>query len=179
MRPQLGSLIGANGGLVFVLVNAGALPGPVALALRVLAAIAFVAVIIVTLRSGSRTPAGPPPDRRAWRIYLVSVVAMVAAFPLGSLVLTRGFGRPELVLPWVVLVVGAHFLPFAAAFRAGIFRAMAWTLIAIALVGGLATVLVDPVASPLTGVLAGFALLAFSAAAPLQWLRRPVAQRAG
>lgn len=82
---------------------------------------------------------------------------MVAAFPLGSLVLTRVVGQPALVLPWVVLVVGAHFLPFAAAFRAGIFRAMAWTLIAIALVGGLATVLVDAVASPLTGVVvAGF-----------------------
>ena len=86
-----------------------------------------------------------------------------------------------MVLPWVVLVVGAHFLPFASAFRTGIFRSMAWTLIAIALVGGLATVLVDPAASPLTGVLAGFALLAFSAAGPLQWLRRPVdaASRAG
>lgn len=155
MRPQLGSLIGANGGLAFVLVNVGSLAGSVAWALRLLAVIAFLAVIGVTLRSGSRTPAGPPPDRRAWRIYLICVVAMIAAFPLGSLVLTRVSGQPALVLPWVVLVVGAHFLPFAAAFRAGIFRAMAWTLIAIALVGGLAVVLVDPVASSLTGVLAG------------------------
>lgn len=80
------------------------------------------------------------------------------------------------MLPWVVLVVGAHFLPFAAAFRAPIFRAMAWTLVVIALAGGLATVLVDPVASPSTGVLAGLALLAFSAAGPLQWLRQPVGQ---
>lgn len=158
--------------LVFVLVNAGSLPDPVALVLRVVAVVAFVAVIVVTLRSGSRTPPGPPPDRRAWRVYLVCVVAMVAAFPLGSLVLTRVFGQPALVLPWVVLVVGAHFLPFASAFRAGIFRAMAWTLVAIALVGGLATLLLDPVASPLTGVAAGVALLAFSAAGPLRWLRR-------
>lgn len=142
-----------------------------------LAVIAFLAVIAVTIRSGSRTPAGPPPDRRAWRVYLVCMVAMVAAFPLGSLVLTRVFERPVLVLPWVVLVVGAHFLPFAAAFQAGIFRTMAWTLIAIALIGGLVTVLVDPVASPLTGVVAGFALLAFGAAGPLQWLRRPAPQR--
>jgi hypothetical protein len=174
VRPHLGSLIGANGGLVFVLVNAGELPGRSALPLRVIAVIAFIAVIGVTLRSGSATPGGPAPDRRAWRTYLICVVAMVAAIPLGSVVLTRTFGQPTLVLPWVVLVVGAHFLPFAAAFRAGIFRALSWTLIAIALVGGTAAVSVDPTVAPLTGVVAGFALLAFSAAGPLQWRRRPV-----
>ncbi len=177
MHPQLGSLVGAIGGLVFVLANAGGLPGGAATALRVVAVVAFVAAIALTIRSVPRTAGHPPPDRRAWRVYLICVVAMVAAFPLGSLVLTRALGRSELVLPWVVLVVGAHFLPFASAFRAGIFRVLSWALIAIALVGGLVTVLVGPAASAGTGVLAGFALLAFAAAGPLRWLRHPV--RAG
>jgi gamma-glutamylcyclotransferase (GGCT)/AIG2-like uncharacterized protein YtfP len=121
-------------------------------------------VIILVLRSGRRPVAAPDPaPGGAGRTYLISVVAMLAAFPVGGWLFTRVFDQPALVLPWVVLAVGLHFLPFARAFRAGIFAALAWTLIAIAVVGGVLTVLVDPRASPWTGVAAGFALLAFSA----------------
>jgi membrane protein implicated in regulation of membrane protease activity len=65
----------------------------------------------------------------------------------------------------LVLVVGAHFLPFARAFGAAVFTGLGWMMVAIAAAGGLAVLLLGPHASAWTGVAAGFALLAFSGAA--------------
>src|SRR5918998_123970 len=125
MRPALGSLIGAVGGLVFVLVNAGGLP-----------------------------------PRESLRPYLVAVGAMAVAIPLGSVALRRLVDRPELTLPWVVLVVGLHFLPMAAAFGGPVFRTLGLGLALVALLGGALTLLAGPVWASATGVAAGFALLA-------------------
>ncbi|MFD1049576.1 FAD-dependent oxidoreductase, partial [Kibdelosporangium lantanae] len=52
----------------------------------------------------------------AMRVYWTCVVAEVVGFFVGAQVITRVFDRPDLVVVWVVLVVGAHFVPFAAAF---------------------------------------------------------------
>jgi len=56
---KLGSVIGASFGLIFVLVNTGSLPAAVAVLFRVLAVIAFIAVLIAVVVAGRRpTPAG-------------------------------------------------------------------------------------------------------------------------
>ena len=59
---KLGAPIGAGFGLGFVLANTGALPSGVAMVLRVIAVVAFVAVFVM-LRRG-RSLMGPFPRRR-------------------------------------------------------------------------------------------------------------------
>lgn len=162
--PRLGSLVGVVGGLVFVLVNAGALPG--ALVWRVLAVAA--AVVVVALLATRPVAGAGPPSREALRTYLVSVGLMVVAIPVGAAVL-GALGEERLVLPWVVVVVGAHFVPFASAFAAPVFRLLGLALVAIGAVGAVAALAGAGDAPEATGVAAGSALLA-AAAAPL--LRR-------
>jgi hypothetical protein len=115
------------------------------------------------LRTGAGSP-GPQPSPDALRTYLVCLVGEVVAIPLGAQVLVRAVGRPELVLPWVVLVVGVHFLPFARTFRVPLFAGLAWTLVVLGLLGGVLAVVVGPVLASATGVVAGFVLLAFAGA---------------
>lgn len=101
-----------------------------------------------------------PPEPRALRTYGISVIAMLLLFPVGNLLL-RSIGRPELMLPWVVLVVGAHFLPMAWAFRAPVLRAVGGGLVAVAVLGAVLVLTVGP-GWPVsaTAVAAGSALLA-------------------
>jgi hypothetical protein len=160
--PRTGALIGAIGGVLFVVLNAGALGSPTSIVLRVVGVAAFALVLWWSVLRPSAGRPGPRPEPSALRTYLLCVVGEVVAIPLGAQVLVRVVGRPELVLPWVVLVLGVHFLPFARTFRVPLFATLAWTLVAIGLLGGVLAVLVGPVLAATAGVLAGFVLLAFA-----------------
>lgn len=154
---QLGAIIGAVGGLVFVLVNSGDLPG--ALLLRALGVAGFVFVVGHALL---RVPPAPPqPSSRALRTYSLCLVAEFAAIPIGAALLNR-WSHAELVPVWVVLVVGLHFVPFAGAFRLPLFGWLGLTLVAIALVGGGAALSGVDDAELWAPVVAGFVLLWFS-----------------
>ena len=156
---QLGSVVGVVGGLVFVLVNAGPLPAsPAWRGLAVASAAAVVALLVVR-----PAPAPVEPSTGALRVYLVSVGAMVLAIPVGAAVL-NGLDRPGLVLPWVVLVVGLHFVPFARAFAAPVFSVLGAVLVLVAVVGAGAALAGADHAGAATGVAAGLALLAAAAA---------------
>jgi hypothetical protein len=161
-RIPAGSVIGAIAGLVFVLANAGELPA--AAAFRTAGVVAFVLVVVVVLRGPRAEP--PRPSRGALRTYVLCVAAELVAVPVGALVIRTLDGPPELVVVWVVLVVGVHFLPFAWAFGLPVFGVLARTLIALALVGGALTLAVDAGAGPWTAVAAGFVLLGFAATGP-------------
>lgn len=172
-RP-IGSIIGAVAGLLFVLLNAAAMPLPVVW--RVAAVIAFTAIGWWLLRPGSAVPQ-PPPDRSALRTYGLSVTAMVVSIPVGATLLTNVFDRPDAVVVWVVFVVGVHFVPFARAFEMALFYWLALTLVLVAVVGGIVTVATgDSHAPGVSGVVAGIVLLAFSATGPRilrQWSPAP------
>lgn len=162
-RP-LGSLVGAVAGLAFVLLNAGAVP-----ATRVWQVLAVVAALViawfVVLRGPRVTQAAP--DRAAVRTYGFAVTAMLVAIPVGASLLTNVLDRPHAVVVWVVLVVGAHFLPFARAFALPVFRILALSLLTVAVVGAVPTLASDSAtAAGWTGVAAGFVLQAFSAVGP-------------
>lgn len=162
-RP-IGSAVGAIAGLVFVLVNAGAVPGSTAW--RVAAVLASIAVIWFVVVRGPRLDQQPP-TRAALRTYGLSVTAMVIAIPIGAAFLTNVLDRPDVVVVWVVFLVGAHFLPFARAFDLPLFRWLSVALVLVALVGAVATLpMDDAVAAGWTGVIAGGVLLAFSAIGP-------------
>ena len=162
-RP-IGSIVGATAGLVFVLVNASAVPAPILW--RTLAVVAFAAVIWFVVLRGTDLEQVPP-SRAALRTYGFSVVAMVVALPMGARVLSDVLDRPSAVLVWVVLVVGVHFLPFANAFHLPVFRWLSASLLVVALVGAVPTLATNSAtAAGWTGVAAGFVLLSFSAAGP-------------
>jgi hypothetical protein len=166
MRQEAGSLIGAIGGVLFVEINAGSLPGPAVWPVRILGIVAFAVVVwYAVLRTRSRPASVPEASQRAIRTYWICVVAEVAAIPLGASVLNSVLHRPELVLPWVVFVVGVHFGPFGRAFGLPVLFALSVALVVVALLGGSWTLLGGgALAAGATGVVAGFTMLGFSAA---------------
>ena len=178
MGQRIGSMIGAIGGLVFVLVNAGPLGTPVSLVLRVLGGVVFVATIWWAVIRSLGVDTGPP-ARAALRVYAISVIAELVAIVLGAQILVRVLHRPELTLVWVVFVVGVHFIPFSRAFSLSRFAVLGAALIATALIGGLITVLVTPLGSPWTGVVAGFVLFGSALAGRLLQNRDSIAANGG
>ncbi|MEV4416022.1 hypothetical protein [Catellatospora sp. NPDC049609] len=170
---RIGAIIGSIGGLVFILINAGQLAAPLSTVVRVAGALGFAAVVwFAVIRPGAPAAPAGPPTGRAIRIYWAAVAAMVVAIPAGAALLNNVLDRPALTPLWVVFVVGAHFLPFAGAFEAPVFARLAWTMMGLAAAGAVLGVLVTASAVAWAGVLAGAALLAFSAAGSM---RRPVA----
>ena len=181
-RDATAGLAGAIFGLVFVLVNAGDLPSPSDVVVRVIGVVAFVAVALL-LRAGVGTPL-PDAGPRALRIYAAAVVAELVAL-FGGTLLLRDTGHEELGLPWVVIVVGVHFVPLGWAFGARFFHVLAGILVVLGVTGGvLALAGAAPAAvSFVSGVGAGATLLAFAALPSLgasrpRGLRRPRAPRA-
>lgn len=119
----MGSLIGAGFGLIYVEANAGALPGPAAVLVRIVGAMAFVGVmgLLVTGRRpgpSTRAPAREGFGRGYWLVIGVEVVAIVA----GSALLSGPFGLPHAVVAWISVVVGVHFFALAAIWRMPFFR---------------------------------------------------------
>ncbi|MCW2762140.1 MAG: hypothetical protein JWR85_2341 [Marmoricola sp.] len=169
-RDARAGLVGAVFGLVFVLVNAGDLPSPWSLVVRVLGVLAFVAVVVV-LRRGGAEPL-PSAGRRALRLYGVAVVVEVLAL-FGGTSLLNQTGHEELGLPWVVIVVGLHFVPIGFIFRAKFFYALAGILVALGVLGSaLALAGTDRwVVSLVTGVGAGATLLTFATRPSLERAR--------
>ncbi|MQY04790.1 hypothetical protein [Actinomadura macrotermitis] len=153
MTPdRLGALIGATFGLIYVEVNAGALPAAAALTARILGALAYAAVLVLLVRArGSAAPDDGGPRRGFTRGYWLIVAAEVAAFLGGNLLLNGPLDRPSAVLGWITFVVGVHFFGLAVVWRA---RSLAW------IGGGLA-------ALGLAGLAAAFAGAAHAVVASL------------
>jgi hypothetical protein len=154
---KLGSLIGAIGGLVFVLANSGELAAGTAL--KVVAGTLFVATLVAIARGSASPP--PPPTADAIRIYWLCVVAEVLAIPAGAALL-RGLDHEELMPILVVLVIGVHFVPFARAFGAPMFVWLGLLLIVTSVAGGAASLAGWEDAAPWTAVTGGLMLLGFS-----------------
>lgn len=158
----VGGLVSAGFGLLWVFVNAGGLPAPADMAARGIGVGLFVAVLWLATRQPPTLAHEPtPPGARTWRTYRISVIAMLALFLLGSTALNR-LERPELVPLWVLLVVGAHFWPFAAAFGEPVFRTLSLGIAALAVAGAIGVLAGWPEASAVATVLAGLTLLGFA-----------------
>lgn len=158
-RP-IGSIIGAIAGLTFVLVNSGAVSA--SLVWRIAAVICFVAVAWFVVLCGPEVDQVRPSRTALWT-YASSVILMVLAIPAGATIISNVFSRPNVILAWVVFVVGAHFLPFARAFQLPLFRWLSASLIIVSVIGAVATLASDSAAAAgWTGVTAGFVLLIFS-----------------
>lgn len=173
---RLGITIGTAFGLVFVLVNAGALPSPWPLVLRIAGVLAFVGVQLALQAATGR----PEPEREGgvaftrgyWLVVAVEVVALV----VGPTVLTRVFDASEGGVAWVSLVVGLHFFVLAVLWRDSSLHVLAAAL-TVCGVAGLVLALTDRGEAAVVavgGVAPGFVLLAGGAFAALTSGRTPV-----
>jgi hypothetical protein len=168
---RVGSIIAAVFGLIFVLVNTGALPPAVAWTLRVLAFLAFAAIVVAVLRRGRAQSAGAgsggsaavgaanPFGRSYWLITAAEAVALFG----GVRLLTGPLGHPGGGVAWVSFIVGVHFFALAAVFRAPYFN---WLGAAVTLCGVVGLILVFTGAAQVWvdlvgGVIPGALLLAF------------------
>ncbi|MFJ4779141.1 hypothetical protein [Streptomyces sp. NPDC088762] len=107
-------LIGAIFGLVFIQVNAAALPPAAGIPLRVLAIAAFLRLFITLRRARTATSDDATPPRTFGRGYLVVVAAEVLAAATGLFVINRVLHVPNASVGWLALVVGLHFFGLAA-----------------------------------------------------------------
>lgn len=162
-RDASAGLVGGIFGLVFVLVNAGDLPGPFDLAVRVCGIALFIGVVALLYRSRGGTPM-PEGGPRAWKVYRIAVAAEVIALFGGTNLLSRT-GHGDLSLPWVVIVVGVHFIPLGWAFAAHFFHVLGGILTGLGVLGGILALAGSERAtvSFVSGVCAGLVLLVFAA----------------
>jgi hypothetical protein len=170
--PVTGSLIATSFGLVFVIVNSGALPAPWPLVIRSAGALAAAALVVATFRVARVSPPPLAPGGRGFasRGYWVIVAAEVVALFGGLILLARILHHPEMGVAWVAVVVGLHFLALARLWRMPMFTVLGVVMTALGLAGfvlagsGVSSAAVELV----SGVGSGIALFA----AVLTGLRR-------
>ena len=160
MHPQvLGGIVGAVGASAFVLANRTRLADPWPAVALVLWAVALGAFAWVALLRPRVLPALERPSPGAGAVYGASVVGMFTLIAGGSAVL-RSTGHADLQPSWVALAVGLHFLPFAAAFRAPVFRLLGAAVAVVAASGLVLGLLLGAWAAAAAAVLAGLVMLA-------------------
>lgn len=157
--PQVFSAVCVIFGLVFVLVNAGGLPGPWDVAARVAGLLLLLAAAGGILRSHASSESWSGSAKAYW----VAVALEIVAIPVGATLLTRVLDQPDLVVLWVVFVVGAHFVP-ARSFGIGRYTVLGIVLMLLAVAGAATYLVTDLSCVPSAGaVMAGMALLGFAA----------------
>lgn len=166
------TLIGAVFGLVYVVVNAGAVPGAASVVLRVLAIAALVGVLMALQRTGATRPGDGVGSGRAafgrgyWTVLAAEVVTAVA----GNVVVTRILPGTRAPLAWVTFIVGVHFFGLAAVWRLGFFRRLGAVLAVLGAAGLVlaATGARDATVAVVAGVAPGLVLLAVAYRVPLR-----------
>ena len=169
---EIGALIGAGFGLLFLIINTGqfsTLGRTLVIAVGVLAfaGIAVFAVRGLTRKrsgggrlgeSGKRGRQEPPLGRAYWIIVLIEAVLLFA----GTRLLAH-LGHSELGVAWVAVVVGTHFFALGWVFELNRFHVLA-TVVTLCGIGGfIAFFAAAPAFIPvISGVISGFVLLAFA-----------------
>lgn len=129
-----GTLIGAAGATVFVMAYRGGLMAPlpvVAVIVWAVALLAYIVFVFVTPRvftKTNRVGAG------SGFIYLGSVAGMLLLIRLGTIVLDNA-DKADLRSALIVVAVGLHFLPFAAAFHTPMFTPLGVLMAVLGAVG--------------------------------------------
>ena len=183
MHGGIGSLVGALFGLVYVVVNAATMPDWRAVPLQVVAAVAFVAVVLPVRRAaaraaadaspgaGPRTTAGAAPAQRPVerrrdvpRTYALIVVLEALALFAGVWLLNGPLDLPTAGVAWVSVVVGVHFLPLGRLLEVPAFVPLGAAIATCGVVGLVLALLgvAEPVVAGVAGVVPGLLLLGLS-----------------
>jgi hypothetical protein len=129
-----GTTVGAVGASVFVMVNRGELTQPwptVAVIVWVVALIAYTWFVFLAPRHFDHPGTANP---HAGIIYLCSVVTMLLLIRGGTTLLEHA-GTPALRPALIVIAVGLHFLPFAAAFHTSMFKVLGCVMVVLGTAG--------------------------------------------
>lgn len=115
-NERIGIMIGSSFGLAFVLANVGGLPNGLALAVRGIAILAFIGLVIRLVRMPVKATPTEAPEagggmfaRRYWMVVAGEIVVGAA----GVVIINAGLGWSAATVPWIALVVGGHFLLLA------------------------------------------------------------------
>ena len=131
---RVGALIGAVGGLAFILFNAwpmGDLWSQLAMAIGVV-------WFLWVLRAILRVPDDPDaykPDARQMQAFWIVVVLEVLLIVGGTQLAIRVLDLPSASLPWVATVLGVHWLAFRLVFQQEVFLWLGWFTLTCGLVG--------------------------------------------
>lgn len=153
-----GGLIGCIGGGAFMLGNAPGLPEGWSLAATLLGWLLLAAALAAVLLLPRHLPALERPERRALAVYAGCVVAMLLLLPVTRWIAVA-LGVAEAQPALVAAVVGGHFIPFAVAFHAPVFRRMGWLMVIVGLVGAVLAAAVHLTFGPAAAVAAGAVML--------------------
>ncbi len=132
---RIGSTIAAAFGLVYVLVNTGALPMGWSLTLRLLALVAFVAILVAVVRVGPPRDVDGPSGPVFGRAYQVVVAVELVALFGGARLLSGPIQTPEAGVAWVSTVVGVHFFALAVVFGERFFHVLGALVTACGVIG--------------------------------------------
>lgn len=124
----------------------------------VVGAIVAVLALILTMRSRK----GPTATRAAGgsRAYRWTVIIEVGAIAVGVAVLGLT-GRAAYISPWVLFIVGAHFLPLSTLFRIRSLRVCGLLLTAVAVAATIVGVAGDVLPSAVAGAGSGVLMVVF------------------
>jgi hypothetical protein len=131
---RVGALIGAVGGLAFVLFNSWPLGDPwtnVAIGIGVL-------WFLWDVRAIMRVPENPDavrPDARQMQAFWIVVALEVVLIIGGTQLAIRVLDMPSACLPWVAIVLGVHWLVFRMVFRENVFLWLGFFTLTCGVVG--------------------------------------------
>lgn len=141
---------------------------PVVIGMFAAIAVAVMAAVAVRrFRHGATAMA----DQRVRQGYGITVGAEVAAIAIGSVGLGLA-GRPAYTAPWILLVVGVHFVPLGRLFGSADLVWSGLVLSAVAIAAAVTGAVSAVAPSAVTGAFGGLVLLAAAAASLRQALLR-------
>lgn len=131
---RVGALIGAVGGVLFLLLNAWPLGDPWTNVVRVVGALWFLWVARAILRVPD-DPDAYRPEARQMQAFWIVVILEVALIVGGTQLAIRVLDIPSASVPWVATVLGAHWLAFRLVFQQDVFLWLGWLTLACGVVG--------------------------------------------
>jgi hypothetical protein len=158
---RIGALIGAVGGVLFIVFSAGVLPSPWSTITVATGIFGFLWVVWLILRVPDDPDAYQPDARQMQAFWIVVALEVVAIFA-GSNVAIHVLDRPDASLPWIATVLGLHWLAFRLVFQEDVFLWLGWFVLSCGIVGLMVAILeVGPSGSSAiaSGMLTGLVML--------------------
>ena len=173
-----GTMIGAAGATVFVMENRAEIADPWPAVAVVVWAVALLAYIVLVFAVPRTFWEIKRVGTREGFVYLGSVGGMVLLIGLGRIVLDSA-GKTALVPALIVVAVGLHFLPFAAAFHTPLFMRLGATMAVLGSVGLTLGLIWDAQSAAAMAVFSGIVMLTFIAGDAASTARRPATSERG
>ena len=131
---RVGALIGAVGGLAFVVFNSWPLGEPWTNVMIGFAVVWFLWILRAIWRVPD-DPAAVRPDARQMQAFWIVVALEVVLIIGGTQLAIRVLENPSASLPWVATVLGVHWLVFRMVFQEDVFLWLGWFTLTLGVVG--------------------------------------------